>query len=238
MYLDRSGLIVEGFLGQQNPTMGFRLQNNDIVFFVKGDLTGVKMYKPGQFGVDIYAPISDLSTFILSMELDCVVHTREEILLQSYDPTGKERGKTVPRIEKNWGRVLFGYAECRLPDGTWMYSKGGYVYMDLETHDGTNHKIWAENNVMEPFEYHLGFRGRRAREDPFYGARDSNLLLDDEWFAVKIPRNSIQSMYSVLSNALISMDYQITEVDPGHFSFQCTVDSQRRRVTKRYQKIW
>ena len=238
MYLDRSGLIVEGFLGQQNPTMGFRLQNNDVVFFVKGDLTGVKMYKAGQFGVDIYAPISDLLTLLHSMEHEGGMSTKGDIQLQSFDPTGKERGKSVPRIEKNWGRILFGYAECRLPNGNWMYSREGYMYMDLETHDGTSHKIWAENQVMEPFEYHLGFRGRRAREDPFYLARESNLLQDDEWFAVKISQTSMQSMYSALSNAHVAMDYKITEVEEGLFSFECSVDSRRRRVTKKYRKIW
>ena len=132
---------------------------------------------------------------------------------------------------------MFGYAECRLPNGTWMYSRGGYVYMDLETHDGTNHKIWAENTDMEPFEYHLGFRGRKAREDPFYPARESNLLLDDEWFAAKIPKSSIESMYSVLSNALIAMDYQ-NRVEQGTFRFSALLILNDVPVTKRYRKIW
>ncbi|SVC17026.1 uncharacterized protein METZ01_LOCUS269880, partial [marine metagenome] len=158
MYLDRagSGLIVEGFLHQQNPTMGFRRENNDVIFFVKGDLTDVQMYKRGQFGVDIYAPMSDLTSLLNSMRDSDASLNEAGVQLQTFDPTGKERGKAVPRIEKNWGRVEFGYAECFLPNGDWMYSKGGYMYMDLESHDGTSHKTWAENEVMEPFEYHVG----------------------------------------------------------------------------------
>ena len=112
------------------------------------------------------------------------------------------------------------------------------MYMDLESHDGTSHKTWAENEVMEPFEYHLGFRGKRPRKDPFFPASQSNLLLSEEWFAAKIPADSFQSIFSVLSQALVATDYKITELEDGVSVFECTVGNRRRQVSKRYQKVW
>ena len=237
MYLDCSATIVEGFLGQQNPTMGFRKNNDEIVFFVKGNLTSIPMYKRGQFGVDIYAPMSDIQSF--RNELEKFTHSPLAPIspIKSFDPSGKERGKMVPTIEKNWGRIPFTIAECKLKSDTYARAEGGFVYLDLETHAGTNHKTWAENEIMEPFEYHLGIRGR-PKEDPFLNVTDKWLLEHDEWFAVVIPNTSFITLVSIIRRAILESNYRQRETENGFVEFSCDVGGHKRFVEKKYTKVW
>lgn len=166
-YISRGGKIIEGFLGQQNPRIHVVRSGAQYGFVVRGDLTEVRMYRAGNFGVDIYLPLSVLSGLLDGLRATDL-QAQAVGGFAAYNPAGTERGeKRVPNVAISIGRVMYEVAWTRTAAGEVWAAEDGGLYTDLEYHDAESHKTWTHNPVMEPFELHLGVRGKAHKEDPF-----------------------------------------------------------------------
>lgn len=167
-YISANSKIVEGFLGQQNPQLDFINREGNLRMSVHGKLKTVQMYRPGQFGIDIYLPLSTLTDLCTEISAAGIKPLFSNNMVK-FDPQGTEQGpKRVPNVVVSMGRITYTRSITVVEGGQkYCTEEGGYAYVDVETHNEENHKTWTLNPVMEPFELHLGLRGKQKRHDPF-----------------------------------------------------------------------
>lgn len=231
-YVSASTLILEGFLGQQNPLLRILIDDRRVASLtVEGQLDEVRMYRPGQFGVDIYLPFSVLTTLCSTKyAFDTKTYTGTDY--RRFNPMGTERGpKKVPNVIMNLGRIQYQHSITSLNEGSWC-SDGGYLYLDVETHSKQSHKTWTKNPVMEPFEIHIGIRGQGWKQDPF---RTCNQRLPASRKHVTVlDADSTAFFFTRLTELMENSSYNVSQINPEIWQFVLQIGEHRFEATKAY----
>ena len=233
-YLSRDNTIIQGFLGQQNPTLLFENGDKGLKIVIYEGLETEAMYSPGNFGIDMYFPFSVLSEICEYMDNIGILPAKVGYI-RRFNPAGTERGpKTVPSVLRSMGRFSYEKSATKGIDNSYWYSEGGYFYIDVETQGAYGHNIWKENPVMEPFELHFGIRGDRARYDPFYG---SSVPLQNNMihFTEINEKNAAIFLGSLLLLKSIC-DYNIVHIKNSVYNFILKINDDTYNIKKKYKK--
>jgi len=171
-YIGREGVIVEGFLGKQNPRLIVGYKNGEVVLLVD-KLDSVTMKRKRNFGVDIYLPFSEVKKLTEYFGLlGFTTETNPSPNKVQFNPQGKEQGnKKVPKVIASFGRIGYAFSGTCY-SGKVYCSRKGWLYVDIETHDEKDHGTWSTHPRMEAFELHIGIRGVGMQEDPFFPCKE------------------------------------------------------------------
>ena len=212
-YLGHSEIIVEGFLGVQNPELTVRKEGDNILVLAVTNLSLTPMRVSGNFGVDISLPFSEVKKLAESFasigfsSVSSNFHTEA-----TFNPEGTEQGnKKVPEVIYNFGRIRYALSYTCYKNQKYC-AKNGWLYIDIETHNESDHETWQNNPVMEAFELHFGIRGRLPRKDPFTLCGDCEDCLHITTFHEQEARE----LASVINYIAKNFDYSINrEVHKG-----------------------
>lgn len=234
-YLSRPRKIIEGFLGLKNPQLHFTTQGDKSVrLSVTGSLTTVEMYRPGQFGVNIYLPLSILSQMCQDLRATGTTPA-QGLSFTRFDPAGTERGpKRVPDVLLSMGRISYSQSATAAPNSQWA-SQGGYLYIDLETHSADSHKRWTRNPVMEPFELHLGIRGQAVKEDPFF--RTDNPLPEGVIHLTDLDPTNAAHLLARLEHLSDEIEYTFEGRAGDIYLFTLRHEDQTYEISKQFTPI-
>lgn len=213
-YISRSGYILEGFLGQQNPQMNIRQIENGIRLEIVNNLTTVKMRRVGSFGVDIYFPLSELNK--ITEEISSIIplpagkYVKPNWAKTHRPVVGSQGVVHVPHIPESFGSSRYTRSQVCLMNNSYT-SDGGNIYIDIESHDplaDRGHDVWANNPVMEAFELHFGIRGSTKGVDPF----NNSGRCQDNLFALDIVGYDAVKLLSILQFIKAETNYSINKV--------------------------
>ena len=222
-YISRSGYILEGFLGQQNPQMRIRQIENGIRLEIVNNLTTVRMRRVGSFGVDIYFPLSELNNIIEEISR-IILQPAENYIKPNWAKThrpvvGNQGVVHVPHIPESFGSSRYIRSQVCLMDNSYT-SDGGNIYVDIESHDplaDRGHDVWANNPVMEAFELHFGIRGSAKGIDPF----NNSGTCQDNIFTLDIVGHDVVKLLSILRFIKAKTNYNVSE-EEQEYKFEFT----------------